>query len=81
MTMPKSYITKRGANKQKEVLLTVGEVAEVLRVHPNTVRVWADHGLLPVYRIGTRGDRRFKLSDLDSFMRRSLQTRYSARGT
>ena len=45
-------------------LLRMGEVAEMLSVHPNTVRKWSDNGLLPSYRFGRRGDRRFMLEDV-----------------
>jgi hypothetical protein len=33
------------------------------------VRRWADKGILKVYRIGSRGDRRFKREDIDSLQR------------
>ena len=36
-------------------LLTVRQVAEMLNIHANTVRRWADQGLLDSCRIGTRG--------------------------
>ncbi len=49
-------------------LLTVAEVSALLRAHPNSVRRWADMGLLPVYRIGQRGDRRFKPDDVAAFL-------------
>ena len=49
-------------------LLTVSEAARVLSAHPNSVRRWADLGLLPTYRIGRRGDRRFKTEDLYYFL-------------
>ena len=51
-----------------EKLLTVSEAAGVMRVHPNSVRRWADMGLLPVYRIGLRGDRRFRPGDVSDFL-------------
>jgi excisionase family DNA binding protein len=50
-------------------MLTTTEVAHLLHVHPNTVRHWANKGLLPVYRLGTRGDRRFRLKELEDFIK------------
>ena len=52
-------------------MLTTTEVAHVLHVHPNTVRQWADKELIPVYRLGPRGDRRFKREDLEGFLRQN----------
>jgi excisionase family DNA binding protein len=54
--------------KTSAKLLTVQEVAELLNVHPNTVRQWNDQGLIKSYRIGTRGDRRFTQEDVTSFL-------------
>ena len=48
--------------------LTVTEVAQLLHVHPNTVRRWANQGLLRVYRVGPRGDRRFRAEDVARFL-------------
>jgi excisionase family DNA binding protein len=43
--------------------LSLHEAAGILGVHPNTVRIWSDKGLLPVYR--TRGGhRRYKRSEV-----------------
>ena len=52
-------------------MLTTTEVADFLNVHPNTLRRWANMGLLPVYRLGSRGDRRFKREDVEGFIRRN----------
>jgi len=41
-------------------LLTVREVAELLRVSPLTVKRWGKRGKLPAIRINSRGDRRYK---------------------
>jgi len=49
-------------------LLTVREAARLLHVHPNTVRRWHDMGLLSGYRVGPRGDRRFKLEAIERFL-------------
>lgn len=41
-------------------LMTVREVAEVLRVSPLTIKRWGKKGILPPIRINSRGDRRYK---------------------
>ena len=55
------------SNKRSELslynlpdLLTVNEVAEVLRVSPLTIKRWGKKGKLPFIRINSRGDRRYK---------------------
>ena len=41
-------------------LLTVREVAELLRVSPLTITRWGKRGKLPAIRINSRGDRRYR---------------------
>ena len=41
-------------------LLTVSEVAELLRVSTLTIKRWGKRGKLPAIRINSRGDRRYK---------------------
>jgi excisionase family DNA binding protein len=55
-------------------MLAVSKAAELLNVHSNTLRNWGDNGLLPCYRMGLRGDRRFKRADLINFRSNSLST-------
>ena len=57
-----------GTRQQRSELLTVGQAADLLNVHPNTVRRWAQQGALYVYRIGTRRDRRFRRSDVEGLL-------------
>jgi excisionase family DNA binding protein len=47
--------------------LSLGEVAEILGVHPSTVRSWADNGRLPVHRT-QGGHRRFRRSEVELCM-------------
>jgi excisionase family DNA binding protein len=54
-------------NNQIEPMLTTSEVARILNVHINTVRRWSNQGSLKSYRIGSRGDRRFRKGDVDAF--------------
>jgi diguanylate cyclase (GGDEF)-like protein/excisionase family DNA binding protein len=51
-----------------DATLTVTRAAEVLGVHANTIRAWSDAGRLRYYRINPRGDRRYRLSDLQRFL-------------
>ena len=49
-------------------MLTISEVADLLRVHPNSIRNWSNKGLLKTYRVGYRHDRRFRLHDIGEFL-------------
>jgi diguanylate cyclase (GGDEF)-like protein/excisionase family DNA binding protein len=51
-----------------DATLTVTKAARLLGVHPNTVRAWSDAGRLRYYRINERGDRRYRLGDLQRFL-------------
>jgi len=51
-----------------DATLTVTKAALVLGVHPNTVRTWSDAGRLRYYRINPRGDRRYRMGDLQRFI-------------
>jgi excisionase family DNA binding protein len=41
-------------------LLTIKEVASLLRVSPLTIKRWGKSGKLPAIRINSRGDRRYR---------------------
>jgi excisionase family DNA binding protein len=51
-----------------EPMLTTSDVARLLNVHINTVRRWSNQGALKTYRIGARGDRRFRREDIANFL-------------
>src|SRR5512144_890828 len=51
-----------------DATLSVTKAAHVLGVHPNTVRAWSEAGRLRYYRINDRGDRRYRLTDLQRFL-------------
>src|SRR5574341_1172063 len=44
--------------------LSLSDVAEILGIHPSTVRVWSDKGVLPVHRT-QGGHRRYLRNELD----------------
>ena len=57
-----------GEVEEIDTLLTASEAASLLSVHVNTVRNWSNLGILPRFRIGPRGDRRFRKRDLMTFL-------------
>ena len=65
------------ATSRMDTMLTTREVAQLLNLHINTVRRWSNRGILKAYRVGTRGDRRFRQQVIDSFL--SKKSRASKR--
>lgn len=51
-----------------KLMLKTSDLARLLGIHPNTVRRWSNQGLLKSYRIGPRGDRRYRREDVDDFL-------------
>jgi len=51
-------------------MLTVREVAQLLHIHPNTLRRWSNRGLIKAYRITPRGDRRYRREEILNFLAR-----------
>ena len=55
-------------NERMDSMLTLREVAELLHIHPNTLRRWSNNGRIRAYRITPRGDRRFKREEIAHFL-------------
>lgn len=54
-------------------LLTIHEVARMLKVHPETLRRWDNEGRLKAVRVGSRrgvGDRRYREKDIERVLSR-----------
>jgi excisionase family DNA binding protein len=69
-----SQILKGNPSRQKpglnsRVMLTTSDVAQLLGLHPNTVRRWSNLGILRSYHIGPGSDRRYRREDIDGFLR------------
>ena len=45
-------------------LLSLKEACGLLKVHPNTLRLWDNKGILKAVRFGTRKDRKYKKEDI-----------------
>ncbi len=48
--------------------LTLRQVSELLKVHPNTLRNWDRNGTLKAIRIGEKKIRRYKKEDVIKFL-------------
>jgi diguanylate cyclase (GGDEF)-like protein/excisionase family DNA binding protein len=55
-------------SRPSDATLSVTKAARLLGVHPNTIRAWSDAGRLRYYRINPRGDRRYRIGDLQRFL-------------
>ncbi len=61
-------------DQQKGDWLTISQTAELLGVHPSTVRHWSDKGQIPVHRTQGR-HRRYLRSEIELWARTTHQTR------
>ncbi len=50
----------------EEQLLTIKEVASLLRVHPDTVRRWVRNKSIPAHRYGNNGTIRLLMSEIET---------------
>jgi diguanylate cyclase (GGDEF)-like protein/excisionase family DNA binding protein len=67
--MPDTFLLQ---SRPADATISVTKAAQVLGVHPNTVRAWSDAGRLRYYRINPRGDRRYRMTDLQHFLAVSI---------
>lgn len=54
-----------------DTYVALGPGAQLLGVHPGTLRAWGDEGRVPVYRTPTN-QRRYRVGDLHQLMRREV---------
>lgn len=58
----------------KDEWMGIAEAAELIGVHPNTIRSWADKGLVPVHRT-EGGHRRFRREDIEIWLQSQTNNR------
>lgn len=54
--------------KDNKGLLKIREAALLLGVNPETLRRWDRDGILVAIKVGKRGDRRYKIEDIQKFI-------------
>jgi DNA-binding transcriptional MerR regulator len=60
-------------------LIPISRAARMLGVHPNTLRAWADRGLVPVTRLPS-GYRRFSAEQIEQIRTNMLQLKLPEQG-
>jgi len=60
--------TGSGNKSVGKEIMTCDEVAEYLRVHVSSVRRWSRSGKLTAYKVGGRGDWRYREQDVLAFL-------------
>ena len=58
------YRTTTDMNEKIPELLTLKQACEILKVQPNTLRVWDKRGILIAVRIGEKRIRRYRKEDI-----------------
>lgn len=56
------------SKSEDKAIMTCDEVAEFLRVHRSSVRRWSRSGKLKAYKVGGRGDWRYRHQDVLAFL-------------
>lgn len=54
--------------KEMPELLSIGQVAEIFSIHPDTLRNWEKDGTLVPLRVGKRGDRKYRPQDIQAIV-------------
>jgi excisionase family DNA binding protein len=49
-------------------LITLRQAADILKVHPNTLRAWDKKGILKAVRIGEKKIRKYRKVDIKRFI-------------
>lgn len=65
---------------KRDRMLTPREVAELLHIHTSTLRRWSDEGRIATYHISSRGDRRYRLQDIERLLAQSNPVKDSTNG-
>lgn len=56
-------------------LISINKAAELLDLHPNTLKRWDKSGELKAIRVGKRGDRRYTLDEIENYLFKQRRAR------
>lgn len=59
--------------KNWPILLNIKQVAQILGVHPDTLRTWDNEDRLKAVRLGSRRDRRWRREDILKIIEKGLR--------
>jgi DNA-binding transcriptional MerR regulator len=59
---------KRLIPTEPNAMLTITQATRILGIHTNTLRRWSNQGILETFRVGARGDRRFRRLDIENLL-------------
>jgi excisionase family DNA binding protein len=65
--------TRNDNGDQTGRMLRTGQACRILCVHSNTLRRWCELGIIKAYRVGPRGDRRFRLEDVNALLTEEIR--------
>jgi excisionase family DNA binding protein len=65
--------TRNDNRDQTGRMLRTGQACRILCVHSNTLRRWCELGIIKAYRVGPRGDRRFRLEDINALLTEEIR--------
>lgn len=69
-TQPKEVEDPKPVEQKPKIerLMTIGEVADLFRVVPLTIKRWTKAGKISCIRINSRGDRRYLRSEIERIL-------------
>ena len=68
LQVQESTVGQMMSDAQLETMLTARQVSDFLQVSISTIRRWSSSGMLRCYRVGSRGDRRYRRDDVLRFL-------------
>ena len=69
MALDELYAGCGNMDGNPEDMISTGAACRILCIHANTLRRWNGQGVIKAYRIGPRGDRRYRRGDVYALLK------------